>query len=138
MNIKKILSNEGEIIALIIKKQHVESINFVTPENFPLQLGISKYKKDSTIKPHIHKKIKRVIEITQEMVYIEKGKVSIDFYDNDGRIISSETLESGDIVFFAQGGHGFKIIEDTKIIEVKQGPYFGVESEKTFLSGEKQ
>ena len=136
MNIKKILSDEGEVIALIIKKQGVESINFITPENFPFQLGISKYKKDSTIKPHIHKKIKRVIEITQEVVYIEDGKVLINFYDNDGKSISSETLESGDLVFFARGGHGFKIIEDTKIIEVKQGPYFGVEAEKIFLEGE--
>lgn len=134
MNIKKVLSNKNEVIALIIKKQDVESINFITPENFPFQLGYNKYKKNSTIKPHIHKKIKRVIEITQEVVYIEDGKVLVDFYNNKGKKISSEILESGDLVFFAQGGHGFKIIGDTKIIEVKQGPYFGVEAEKIFLN----
>ena len=136
MNIKKILSKNNEIIALIVKKQNVESVNFVTPEDFPLQLGISEYKKNSKIKPHIHKKIKRVIEITQEVVYIEEGKVIVNFYDNEGKKFSSEILESGDIVFFVQGGHGFEILEDTKIIEVKQGPYLGVESEKIFLGDE--
>lgn len=136
MNTKKIQSKNNEIIALIVKKQNVESVNFVTPEDFPLQLGISKYKKNSKIKPHIHKKIKRVIEITQEVVYIEKGKVVVNFYDSEGKKLSSEILESGDIVFFVQGGHGFEILEDTKIIEVKQGPYLGVESEKIFLGDE--
>lgn len=133
--IKKVLSSNGEILALVINKQNVESVNFVTPETFPLQLGISNYKKGSKIRPHAHKKIKRVIEISQEMVYLEKGKVRVHFYDNQGKEIMSEILEQGDIAFFAQGGHGFDMLSETKIVEVKQGPFFGTEKEKTFLDG---
>ena len=33
------------------------------------------------------------------------------------------TINKGDIIILFEGGHGFKILEKSKIIEVKQGPY---------------
>ena len=34
-------------------------------------------------------------------------------------------LNKGDIILLIKGGHGFSVIEDVKMIEVKQGPYAG-------------
>jgi len=138
MKVKNILSSDGDIIAMIVKKQDVRSINFITPETFPLQLGISNYKRGAIIRPHIHNRMKRVIDISQEMVYVEKGRARIHFYDNKGKEVHFEVLESGDIVFFASGGHGFEILTETKIVEVRQGPFYGTEKEKTYLDGDQK
>lgn len=138
MKVKNILSSDGDIIAMVVKKQDVHSLNFITPEAFPLQLGISNYKSGSKIKPHIHNRIKRTINISQEMVYVEKGRARVHFYDNKCKEVHFEVLKSGDIVFFASGGHGFDILEDTKIVEVKQGPFYGTEKEKTFLDSDQK
>jgi hypothetical protein len=40
----------------------------------------------------------------------------------------------GDTIFFVAGGHGFTMLEDSKIIEVKQGPYFGKDKDKLMLT----
>jgi len=138
MKVKNILSSKGDIIAMVVRKQNVESFNFITPETFPLQLGISNYKGGSKIRPHTHNRLKKEIDISQEMVYVEKGRARVHFYDNKGREIESEVLESGDIVFFASGGHGFDILAETKIVEVKQGPFCGTEKEKTFLDSDQK
>jgi len=59
-----------------------------------------------------------------EKVGIEKGKVKIKFFDhNNSDIKKDKILNKGDIIILFQGGHGFKILEETQIIEIKQGPY---------------
>jgi len=108
-------------------------MNFVTEESFPLQLGINRYARGSKIRPHVHNRIKRIIDLSQEMVYVERGKAEVYFYDEQGKEVDREILRSGDLVFFASGGHGFDILAETKIIEVKQGPFHGTEKEKKFL-----
>jgi hypothetical protein len=133
LEVKKIVSNDGVTLALVVKKQHVQTMNFVTEENFPLQLGINRYSKGSKIRPHVHNRIKRVIDLSQEMVYLEKGRAKVCFYDERGKEVGCEILQSGDLVFFVSGGHGFDILAETKIIEVKQGPFHGTEKEKKFL-----
>jgi hypothetical protein len=131
MKIEKIEIN-GKIVAMIIRKnlEIKENTKFLTPDNYPLQLGFLSHKKGDVIKPHVHKKIKRTINITQEIMYIEKGKVRIDFYSSNNKKIKSSVLTEGDIIIFDDCGHGFEMLEDTKIIEVKQGPYMGVEVDK--------
>ena len=54
----------------------------------------------------------------------------MDFYDDEKNYLESRILESGDVILLAFGGHGFEMIEDSEIIEVKQGPYVG-EADKT-------
>ena len=117
LEIKKIVSNDGVTLALVVKKQHTHAMNFVTEESFPLQLGINYYAKGSKIRPHVHNRIKRIIDLSQEMVYLEQGKAEVYFYDEQGKEAHREILRSGDLVFFASGGHGFDILAETKIIE---------------------
>ena len=79
--------------------------------------------KNYIIKPHIHKKITRQVNNTNEVLFLKSGKVRIDFYDESKKYIESRILEKGDIILLATGGHGFKMLEKSEIIEVKQGPY---------------
>ncbi len=70
--------------------------------------------------------------LTQEVLFIKKGKLRVDFYDDYEDYLESVILEAGDVILLVSGGHGFKILEETEMIEVKQGPYSGEADKKRF------
>jgi hypothetical protein len=121
----------GEVLALIIRQNYEpEGVNFITAEDNPLQVGVLKHQKSSKIKPHLHKSSPRIINAIQEVLHIAYGKVEAEFYGGNGKKVGSSILNSGDTIVLLSGGHGFNILEDCKIIEIKQGPYRGVEEDK--------
>ena len=77
------------------------------------------------IQPHIHQKIARTIQLTQEVLFIKKGLVRVDFYKSDKTYLISKLLNQGDVILLSSGGHGFEMLENSEIIEVKQGPFAG-------------
>jgi hypothetical protein len=116
----------NKILAIIIKRNfQKDGIEFFTPDDFSQQLAYMKRPKGYIIKPHIHNIVERKIEYTQEVLFIKRGKVRVDFYDEDRNYLKSVILDEGDVILLAHGGHGFEMIEETEIIEVKQGPYAG-------------
>ncbi len=122
---------EGRIFALILRQDYEpEGVNFVTSEDSPLQLGILKHQRGHKIKPHIHKSSPKTINEVYEVLHIAYGKVEAEFYESAGEKIGGTVLNSGDTILLISGGHGFNILEDSKIIEVKQGPYHGIEEDK--------
>ena len=128
--VEKIIHN-GEVYALVLRKEmEEEGIHFVTPEDYPLQVGVQIRKMGDVVKPHMHKSIKKEIEVIQEFIHIVYGKVKTIVYNENDEKISEIILNSGDSLLQAKGGHGFEILEDTKLIEVKQGPYGGVNEDK--------
>ena len=121
--VEKILDN-GHLIAIIIKSSYSsEGIEFLTPADFSQQLAYMKREKNHVVLPHTHITIRRVVHFTQEVLFIKSGAVRVDFYSNDQAYIKSKLLKTGDVVFLAGGGHGLKMLEESEIIEVKQGPY---------------
>lgn len=132
--IKEVISN-GLNLALILRTEFKQDgIRFFTPNNFSQQLGYMKRAKGYIIDPHIHNPVTREVEYTKEVLFIKSGKVRVDFYDNDKKYLESEILNQGDVILLAYGGHGFEILEEAEIIEVKQGPYAG-EKDKTRFKG---
>lgn len=130
----KEIRSDGETLAIVIKKGFGKNgVNFVSKESFPLQLGISNYKKGVKVKPHFHLQKRVFIETIQEVVHIERGEVLVDIYNLDGQKSDSIKLSKGDTIFFVGGGHGFEMLENTRIIEVKQGPYFGKKNDKKMI-----
>jgi hypothetical protein len=121
------IRNKQTIYALIIKKKRrfiKNGVDFLTKDKDLLQLGFINHKKNHHIKSHIHLKKPRIINYCTEVLLIEKGKVKIKFFDNNNSDIKKDKiLNKGDIIILFQGGHGFKILEKTQIIEIKQGPY---------------
>jgi hypothetical protein len=126
---------EGQLLALILRSEfESEGIEFFTNEHDSQQLGYMCRQKDYSIIPHCHNIVPREVHLTQEVLYIKKGKVRVDFYDNKKKYAFSSILNKGDVVLLADGGHGFKMIEDSEIIEIKQGPYCGEEDKVRFTS----
>ena len=77
------------------------------------------------IDAHLHNLVHRNVVMTQEVLFIKKGKLRVDFYDNYEDYLESTVLESGDVILLVSGGHGFTVLEEVEMIEVKQGPYSG-------------
>jgi cupin fold WbuC family metalloprotein len=131
-NIEKIM-DEGEIIAVVVrKKAKLKGVNFFTPLDFSQQLGLLVHEKGKIIKAHKHKHIKREIFLTQEVLVVLEGKVKIDLYNEKHQKIKSIIITPGDTILLASGAHSIEIMKDSKIIEVKQGPYAGVD-DKEFI-----
>lgn len=112
------------IIAFIIKSGFkTTGLKFFTPSRFPQQIAYMNRRKGQMIDPHIHPSAVRRIMAAQETLFIKNGRVRVDFYDRKRRYIESRLLGPGDTVFIAEGGHGFEFMEDSEMIEVKQGPF---------------
>jgi hypothetical protein len=122
------------MLALILRAGYrADGIRFFTPNDFSQQLGYMNRPRGYVIPPHVHNPVAREVHFTKEVLFIKSGKVRVDFYDDDQAYLESRVLRAGDVVLLAFGGHGFEMIEDSEIIEVKQGPYCG-ESDKTRFS----
>lgn len=122
---------EGRQLALIVRhKYKSDGIEFFTPSTYSQQLGYMSRPAGYVIPPHVHNPVKREVQYTKEVLFIKCGVVRVDFYGEDKTYLQSSLLLAGDIILLAFGGHGFQILEDAEIIEVKQGPYAG-EQDKT-------
>jgi cupin fold WbuC family metalloprotein len=127
----------GELVATVVRSNHkVNNLEFVTDDLNPLQVGFHDKKAGVSLTPHIHLSNTKVIDKIQEVLYIIEGKVKATFYTVDGETIDSIILNSGDTLVQISMGHGFEIIEPTRIFEVKQGPYPGTEHAKIYFKEE--
>ncbi len=127
---------QGRTLALILRCGFDgQGVSFITPDDNPLQVGVLRHPRGLKIKPHIHRVSSRKVDSVQEVLHIEHVRVAVHFYDEDGQGVGGVTLNMGDTILLMAGGHGFDMLEDSKIIEVKQGPYEGVEQDKICFPG---
>ena len=117
---------QTEVLAIIVRRNfHKNGIHFFTSNDLSQQLAYMSHPTGKEIQPHVHKKVQREVHFTQETLFIRKGKLKVDFYSVDQEYLESRILESGDVILLIKGGHGFEVLEDLEMFEVKQGPYAG-------------
>jgi hypothetical protein len=132
--LEHIKSADGRIIAIVVRRDFEgEGLNFLSENDFPLQLGVNSYKKGEKIRPHFHVERQIIVDRIQEVIYIKSGEALVNLFDCTGVPFKSLKLAIGDLIFFVSGGHGFEMSEDTVIIEVKQGPYLGKGEDKVMI-----
>ena len=128
------VSHGGVAYAMIIRGNAASDAkyNFLTGEQNPLQLGMNFYQAGEVIKAHYH--LQRKIEtnsVVQEFLLIGAGRAFLRLYDAaDQSEFTGRQLETGDMVLLLAGGHGLDVQEDTKIVEIKLGPYDGKTKDK--------
>lgn len=123
----------GKSIAIIVRNDFNQpGVNFFSPFEFSQQLGILIHPPGHEVKAHLHNVIARDVRVTQEVLHIIEGKVEIALYDENKEFMTTRFLTKGDTILLAYGGHGIKILEPSKILEVKQGPYVGREDKEFF------
>ena len=117
--------HKKKLFALIVRSKFRKKrgINFFTPKETTQQFGYMKHKRGYIVKPHKHNKRLTNIIRTTEVILLLKGSLRADFYDNEKKYLFSKIINAKDIIMLVYGGHGFKVLKDVEMIEVKQGPY---------------
>jgi mannose-6-phosphate isomerase-like protein (cupin superfamily) len=122
---------EEQLFALIVRSSFSKpGITFFTSGEWSQQLAYMNHPTGKIIEPHVHNPVKREVHYTQEVLFIKRGKLRVDFYLENQKYFESKVLEEGDIILLMTGGHGFEVLEEIEMVEVKQGPYAG-DSDKT-------
>ena len=131
----EIIKSNNNVLAIILRANYKsEGINFFTPNEFSHQLGYMHRPKGYEISPHLHNRVKRNVEFTNEVLIIKSGKVRVDFYDVNKDYLKSKILNIGDVILLVRGGHGFEMLEQSELIEIKQGPYIDDNDKTRFKS----
>ena len=120
----KIHDSNNNLLAMIIKNDDIlEGKNFETNNEDSFQIASFSLKEGTKIERHYHPQQERVIMSTSEVLVMLDGEMTVDIYDNNQNFIQSEKIYKGDTLALLSGGHGLKLTENSKFIEVKQGPY---------------
>lgn len=123
----------GNLFAIIVRNSFkIPGITFFTSGEWSQQLAYMNHPKGKLIEPHVHNPVKREVHYTQEVLFIKRGKLRVDFYSEDQEYIESSILGEGDVILLMTGGHGFEVLEEIEMIEVKQGPYAGDQDKTRF------
>jgi len=120
---EEILWNDQRLAYIIRGEFTPEKTTFLTPSELNLQLGFVVYPAAGTITPHVHLPVERKIVGTAEVLIVKKGRCEVDFYNDERQLVSTRELREGDVILTVGGGHGFRMLEDTVLLEIKQGPY---------------
>jgi mannose-6-phosphate isomerase-like protein (cupin superfamily) len=127
------IERNGRPLAFIIRASVMpDKTEFLTPNDFKQQVGFVVYPKGGEIKRHVHLPLERHLVGTSEVLILRKGRAEIDIYDDDRTLVTTRELRAGDIMLMVGGGHGFRMLEDTVFLEVKQGPYTGIDEKERF------
>ena len=127
------ISFEGKPLAYIIRSEIApKKTTFLTPSDFKQQVGFVVYPKGGEIQRHVHRPLERHLIGTSEVIVVRQGRCEIDIYNNQRQLVATEQLREGDILLMVDGGHGFRMLEDTVFLEIKQGPYTGLDDKERF------
>lgn len=128
------IEHNGEMLALIIRNDYEKpGISFFTPDSLSQQLAYMHHPAGKVIDAHMHNPVPRMVAYTQETLFIKRGRLRVDFFDDQQTYLESRELAPGDVILLVKGGHGFEVLEELEMIEVKQGPYAGNQDKTRFV-----
>jgi mannose-6-phosphate isomerase-like protein (cupin superfamily) len=131
--IEEYRSTTGAVLALVVRSTaRATGIEFFTPPESSQQLGIMRHEAGHRVLPHIHNVVAREVHRTQEVLLVREGSCELDLYGENREFVASLVLSLGDVVLLASGGHGLRMLEECELLEVKQGPYLGVDDKVRF------
>lgn len=127
------ITSNGKPVAYIMRAgMKPEKTTFLTPSYLSLQVGFVVYPAGGEIARHTHLPLERHILGAPEVLIVQKGCCEIDIYDDSREFVTTRLLQTGDVILLASGGHGLRMLEDTILLEIKQGPYTGLEEKERF------
>jgi len=125
--------HQGKVLCILVRSRPAPlQTEFYTPNDYNLQMGNVVYPAGGVIPRHSHRPVTRTVTGTSEVLVVQQGRMLIDLYDDDRNLVTTREMTVGDAVALVSGGHGFRLLEDTVLLEVKQGPYSGVQEKDRF------
>ena len=132
--IERIKHGDTEIALIVRRSFKKDGVEFFTPDDYSQQIGYMQRPTGHLIPPHVHNPVAREVHFTREVLIIRSGRIRVDLYNDEQSYLESVVLEEGDLILLASGGHGFEVLEEVEMIEVKQGQYAG-DDDKTRFDG---
>jgi hypothetical protein len=127
------ITDDGVHLARIIRAGlRPDETLFLTPPEFFLQVGFVGRPAGGEVIRHVHRPIERHLTTTAEVLMVMKGHCAMDVYNDARELVATRDLRQGDVLLFLGGGHGFRMIEPTVFLEIKQGPYTGIDEKERF------
>jgi mannose-6-phosphate isomerase-like protein (cupin superfamily) len=133
MELVEHITCNGKPLAYIIRAELEPSrTTFLTPPEFKQQVGYVVYPAGGEVQRHLHRNLERHLVGTSEVLLVRRGRCEMDIYNDERELVATRELREGDITLMVAGGHGFRMQEDTVFLEIKQGPYTGLDEKQRF------
>lgn len=127
------VASHGTVLCLIIRAGfRPGTTTFLTPPDYKQQVGFVVYPEGGEIARHVHRPLERHLVGTSEVLLVKEGRCLLDVYDDERNLVATRELATGDLMLMVGGGHGFRMLEPTVLLEVKQGPYTGLDEKERF------
>jgi len=127
------ITHQDKVLCILVRAiPGPAQTEFYTPNDYNLQMGNIVYPAGSAIPRHSHRPVTRTVTGTSEVLVVQKGRMLIDLYDDARNLVATREMATGDAVALVSGGHGFRLLEDTILLEIKQGPYSGIQEKDRF------
>jgi hypothetical protein len=68
--------------------------------------------------------------LTQEVVLVHKGSVKCRIFTKEGNFIDEVDINEGELIVQIYGVHEYIMNEDSIVLEIKNGPYYGPEVDR--------
>jgi len=129
------IEDKGELLAIVYRDADwTPGLTFCTPDSLAIQAGCWFYPAGKKLAAHYHNVNERQARKTQEVTYVKRGRMKATVFDTANKPVREIVLHAGDFAVFVNGGHGYEILEDgTQILEVKNGPFTDVQTDKTLF-----
>lgn len=119
-----ISDSDGAVLAIVVRDtRDPMGVHFVTPNDLQQQVAVMNRPAGDQIAAHSHLPVARSVQGTQEVLIIQEGLLEAEIFSHSRKLVAKIQLKAGDLIILVSGGHGFKVVEECKFIEVKQGPY---------------
>jgi hypothetical protein len=129
--------NKGVVLARYIPADIAwkeGGLSFFSEDEEYIQAGSWNYNKGKKLLAHSHNEVKRSVLFTQEVIFVKSGSLQAYIYDDDSNLVEEITAYEDDVLIMLSGGHGYEVLEDnTKVLEIKNGPYVGAELDRVRL-----
>ena len=127
------ITHQNQVLCILIRASLLPTeTTFLTPPEYKQQVGFVVYPAGGVIARHTHRALERHLTGTSEVLVVKKGHCFIDIYNDAQEMVTTRELFPGDIMLMVGGGHGFRMLEDTVFLEIKQGPYTGLGEKERF------
>ena len=128
---KHIIFKDKKYASIVNVLSSPEGLSFVTEDEDFIQIGIWNYKKNTKLPNHYHNTFDRNAERTSECVFVLKGSVTCNLFTDEGVFIGEYLITENELMIQYVGAHEYIINEDSVVLESKNGPYFGPDTDRT-------
>lgn len=124
---------DGEIYAIKVSSQETKiGTEWFGSQIESLQASRINYPAGKSFRVHHHILNPRTIKRTQEAFVVISGRLAVDIYDNEPKLLGTLEAGPGEAILVYRGGHGVRVLEDVIAYEVKAGQFSYVSEDKEF------